>query len=219
MDCATAPRWSSKEWDGHSHWHPSPAAQHQGEGFTYSSKQATNCAGCGVRKHTPLRVDDMGGYVCLTCIDNRLGELLEPERHQCEPVAYRWCVKGRGEWTASVCKVEFDARANDERFVAQALYAEPPAKRQGEPVGEVVHVSEDQIRIGLYDEYSLKVGDLVYAEQTAPVAVVIDIESAANKFAQCMGCTWEHISEQGRQSMREHAKAVVDASRPSGMKP
>ena len=31
VDCATAPRWSSKEWDGHSHWHPSPAAQHQDE--------------------------------------------------------------------------------------------------------------------------------------------------------------------------------------------
>lgn len=31
VDCATAPRWSSKDWDGHSHWHPAPAAQHQGE--------------------------------------------------------------------------------------------------------------------------------------------------------------------------------------------
>lgn len=25
-----------------------------------------------MRKHTPLRVDDMGGYVCLTCIDKQL---------------------------------------------------------------------------------------------------------------------------------------------------
>lgn len=31
VDCATAPRWSSKEWDGYSHWHPSKAAQHQGD--------------------------------------------------------------------------------------------------------------------------------------------------------------------------------------------
>lgn len=31
VDCATAPRWASKEWDGHSHWHPAPAAQPQGE--------------------------------------------------------------------------------------------------------------------------------------------------------------------------------------------
>lgn len=38
--------------------------------------QATNCAGCGEHKHTPLRIDAMGGYVCLTCIDKKLGCLL-----------------------------------------------------------------------------------------------------------------------------------------------
>jgi hypothetical protein len=40
--------------------------------YTYTSAQATNCAGCGQHKHTPLRVDAMGGYVCLTCIDKKL---------------------------------------------------------------------------------------------------------------------------------------------------
>lgn len=54
-------------------------------------------------------------------------EELKATQSQGEPVAYRWRVKGQGEWTASVCKVEFDARANDDRFVAQALYAEQPA--------------------------------------------------------------------------------------------
>jgi len=43
---------------------------------TYSSTQATKCAGCGEHKHTPLRIDAMGGYVCLTCIDQKLGSLL-----------------------------------------------------------------------------------------------------------------------------------------------
>lgn len=43
---------------------------------TYTSTQATNCAGCGQHKHTPLRIDAMGGYVCLTCIDKKLGSLL-----------------------------------------------------------------------------------------------------------------------------------------------
>ncbi|WP_185837649.1 hypothetical protein [Pseudomonas aeruginosa] len=43
--------------------------------WTYASTQATNCAGCGERKHTPLRVDWMGGYVCLTCIDEKLEAL------------------------------------------------------------------------------------------------------------------------------------------------
>ena len=46
------------------------------ESFTYSSTQATNCASCGEHKHTPLRIDNMGGYVCLTCIDKKLGSLL-----------------------------------------------------------------------------------------------------------------------------------------------
>ena len=43
--------------------------------YTYTSTQATNCACCGERKHTPLRIDWMGGYVCLTCINNKLEEL------------------------------------------------------------------------------------------------------------------------------------------------
>lgn len=62
-----------------------PADKGQGEPVTYSSTQATNCAGCGKCKHTPLRVDGMGGYVCLTCIDERLEELLDAE--QPAPVA------------------------------------------------------------------------------------------------------------------------------------
>lgn len=45
-------------------------------GYAYASKQATKCAGCGQHKHTPLRIDAMGGYVCLTCIDQKLGSLL-----------------------------------------------------------------------------------------------------------------------------------------------
>lgn len=45
----------------------------------FRHEQATRCAGCGEKKHTPLRVDGMGGYVCLTCIDKRLHELLAQE--------------------------------------------------------------------------------------------------------------------------------------------
>lgn len=53
----------------------SPAAEGAKEP-TYSSTQATKCAGCGQHKHTPLRIDAMGGYVCLTCIDKELERLL-----------------------------------------------------------------------------------------------------------------------------------------------
>ena len=40
--------------------------------YSYASMQATNCAVCGEHKHTPLKNDEMGGYVCLTCIDREL---------------------------------------------------------------------------------------------------------------------------------------------------
>lgn len=53
--------------------------QQKKENFTYSSNQATNCAGCSNHKHTPLRVDAMGGYVCLTCIYEALERLLIEE--------------------------------------------------------------------------------------------------------------------------------------------
>ncbi|WP_251477726.1 hypothetical protein [Stenotrophomonas lactitubi] len=46
-------------------------------GYAYASKQATTCAGCGKHKHTPLRIDAMGGHVCLTCIDQKLCTLLD----------------------------------------------------------------------------------------------------------------------------------------------
>ena len=41
----------------------------------YHSDQHTRCAVCGIDKHTPLRRDEIGGYVCLTCIDKMLDEL------------------------------------------------------------------------------------------------------------------------------------------------
>lgn len=50
-------------------------AERPPDDYTYASKQATNCAVCGQRKHTPLRNDEMGGYVCLTCIDRELEKL------------------------------------------------------------------------------------------------------------------------------------------------
>ena len=53
-----------------------------GESYTYASTQATECACCGQRKHTPLRVDGMDGYVCLTCIDKKLEALLDAERER-----------------------------------------------------------------------------------------------------------------------------------------
>lgn len=39
-----------------------------------------------------------------------------------------------------------------------------------------------------------------------------NLEAAAKKLASCMDYPWEHMPEQGRNSMREHAKAVICAA-------
>ncbi|HEO1644859.1 hypothetical protein [Pseudomonas aeruginosa] len=65
--------------------------------WTYASTQATNCAGCGEHKHTPLRVDWMGGYVCLTCIDKKLEELHDAQTQHSVPEG--WMLVECGIWT------------------------------------------------------------------------------------------------------------------------
>lgn len=37
------------------------------------------------------------------------------------------------------------------------------------------------------------------------------VDAAAQKLAECMDYPWGHMPEQGRKSMREHAKAVIEA--------
>lgn len=40
----------------------------------------------------------------------------------------------------------------------------------------------------------------------------LDLDAAAKKLAACMDYPWEHMPEQGRDSMRAHAKAVIEAA-------
>ncbi|WP_397448194.1 hypothetical protein [Pseudomonas sp. NA-150] len=40
----------------------------------------------------------------------------------------------------------------------------------------------------------------------------IDLDAAAKVMAECLDYPWAHMPEQGRQSMREHAKKVIDAA-------
>lgn len=37
-----------------------------------SQEQRTKCAVCGQSEHTPIRIDSMGGYVCLSCVEAAL---------------------------------------------------------------------------------------------------------------------------------------------------
>lgn len=56
-----------------------------------------------------------------------------------------------------------------------------------------------------------------FAEASAtPVAVALPehkLEAAAKTLAACMDYPWEQMPEQGRASMREHAKAVINAAK------
>lgn len=39
-----------------------------------------------------------------------------------------------------------------------------------------------------------------------------NVEAAAMKLAKCMDYPWQHMPEQGRNEMRKHAQAVIDAA-------
>lgn len=49
--------------------------------FSVAQQQGTACAGCGVFKHTPVRRDSMGGYVCGGCLERELDRLRD-ELHE-----------------------------------------------------------------------------------------------------------------------------------------
>lgn len=47
--------------------------------------------------------------------------------------------------------------------------------------------------------------------------VTLDFEAAAQKVASCMDYPWDHMPDQGRCAMREHAKAIVSAAISTGV--
>jgi len=104
------------------------------EPVTYSSTQATTCAGCLKHKHTPLRIDAMGGYVCLTCIEQKLGSLLgefgHPEPATQQPDVVMHC--DLNTWTINNPPPKGSGDVG--------LYYAPAAV--SEPVGEQIHVGD-----------------------------------------------------------------------------
>lgn len=60
------------------------------------------------------------------------------------------------------------------------------------------------------------VGNILNSEPCPDCAQVEcpNIEAAAQKLAACMDYPWEFMPEQGRASMREHAKAIIEAAKP-----
>lgn len=108
------------------------------------------------------------------------------------------------------------------KFKPDSVHTKPLYTEQPAPVA--TGTTSEKYRAELYDEVWQNARDMGFANVTdalvklsAPVAV--DYDGAAKKLAECMDYPWEHMPEQGRQSMREHAKAVVDAARLNGVNP
>ncbi|EMM5462825.1 hypothetical protein [Pseudomonas aeruginosa] len=91
--------------------------------WTYASTQATNCAGCGEHKHTPLRVDWMGGYVCLTCIDKKLEELHDAQAQHSVPEG--WMLVPVEPLLNMMSDKDHDTRITAERQLLSILAAAP----------------------------------------------------------------------------------------------
>jgi hypothetical protein len=90
VDCATAPRWSSHKWDGHSHWHPVPPAGGDVEELAPDAAKAMQAA----HNSCPLQLSGMDRmawiadhfqrwYVCSTkpsitdALQKRIKELVD----------------------------------------------------------------------------------------------------------------------------------------------
>lgn len=57
-------------------------------------------------------------------------------------------------------------------------------------------------------------GGFDLSKRRTPRKPPLDIEAAAKTLAAAMDYPWEHMPEQGREEMRKHAKAVIDAALP-----
>lgn len=161
--------------------HPPATEEGRAPTYTYASDQATNCAVCGVHKHTPLRVDSMGGYVCLTCIDRQLekhfaqqpaqGE--EREREAFETYMLSGPLKGcSAQRIASIL-----ARSNDGDYhMEDAAYcwgswqARAALTPQiGEAVGTIRAIDEERWEFGVqWHRTDMKRGDCLYLHPTQP---------------------------------------------------
>jgi hypothetical protein len=105
--------------------------------------------------------------------------------------------------------------------VAYNLQAELQAAKRDAHNSEVAYKAaiekQDELRATIEQQKSL-IASLraelreSYGIDAAVQEEHLDLEAAAKKLAACMDYPWEHMPEQGRASMREHAQAIVNAA-------
>lgn len=80
-----------------------------------------------------------------------------------------------------------------------------------------MHAWDNRDRLGAQVRRMLDAAPVPPQADAQPVT--FDLDAAARKLAACMDYPWEYMPEQGRASMREHAKAIVSAALSASAEP
>jgi hypothetical protein len=99
--------------------------------------QATKCAACGEVKPTPLRRDEMGGYICLSCIDANLtaqSDRIKELEGALAPFASDPMGVGELIWGGMPDDAggTITIRLGDIRRASRALNTSPPTRKENE---------------------------------------------------------------------------------------
>ena len=119
------------------------------------------------------------------------------------------------------CTVIFDASASIEVEAATPEEAAEIAEDETSGYQSLCHQCANTLETGdavgvlVYNEESTdQLLDTTRKPQPAQRKPLTDgqINKAAMKLAECMDYPWAQMPEQGKQSMREHAKAIAEAA-------
>jgi hypothetical protein len=201
-EMANVPRFIGKEPLDGSYY----ASECQRCGWIGSSGELTEDAQC-------TRIE--GDSMCLgeteeIGTDHLLGIIQATAQCMGEPVAWSYKVRVHAAGIGLVWRDKIEPEAPDVEAVEVKDLAPLFTRSDAGEVDRLNTVVEQQksliasLRAELRDAYSI---DAAVQEEH------LDLEAAAQKLAACMNYPWEHMPEQGRASMREHAKVVIDAAK------
>lgn len=199
-----------------------PTASNAGE--RWPQPEFRKCEHCGCETNAKMRACCRAGWVDdKVTSENRAALALAaiPADSERASVILDLRVIARTTLHASIEGSE-RARERDVVLKAVELLAAAPAPptapaqdAQGERNAKMlIDIGNAALRAG-WDGVDLQAFVIGRLASPSPSAVQplseAQVDAAAQKLAECMDYPWEHMPEQGRKSMREHAKAVIEA--------